>query len=126
MLLFLGQEQLQSKNISKKAHLDTLRRREKRQRSQAALLENSEELGRLNDNRIILVSETDDEEITDNDLSETDNKTQVMRNNNNGASKNNNNNRQAKRTTEVPMSSEHVVSNKTKVRGNNQRQVHGI
>ncbi len=125
MLLFLGQEQLQSKNIPKKAHLDTLRGREKRQRTRAALLENGEELARLNDNRIILVSETDDEEITDNDLSEADNKTQVMRNNNNDASKNNNN-RQAKRTTEVPISSEHVVGNKTKVRGNNQRQVHGI
>jgi hypothetical protein len=136
---------IQVKNSTKtpeKAHIDTLRRRERRQRNRSVILENSGEFGCLNDNRFILLSETD-EEGTDNDLSEAENETQAMKNNKQqkNLSKqvkqsidtrhhrvSNNNTRQTNPTTEVPISSEHViVINKNKQtkkeRGNNQRQV---
>ena len=61
----------QSNKISAKAHLDTLRRRERYQRSRAALLEECKDLGCLNDNRFILLFETDEEEEV-NDYSEVD------------------------------------------------------
>ncbi len=54
-----------SKKTTEKAHLDTLRRRERRQRSRVTLLEQSEEFGCLNDNRFILLSGTDDDSEVD-------------------------------------------------------------
>ena len=50
-------------------------------RSRAFLFKNSDELGLLSNNRFNLLSETDEEEGTDNDLSEASNKTQAIRNN---------------------------------------------
>ena len=56
----------QSNKTPEKAHLDTLRRRERRQRSRAVLPEESKDLGCLKDIRFILLSETDDEEEKEN------------------------------------------------------------
>jgi hypothetical protein len=68
-----NRDHIRSKKTPEKAHLDTLRRRERRQRTRTGSFENtSEELGRLNDNRFALLSETD-EEISDiDDQSEAD------------------------------------------------------
>ena len=128
-----------SKKTPEKAHLDTLRRRERRQNNRAVLFDNVTELGRLSNNRFNLLSETEEEKTDDDndDYSEADNDTQAMKKNkqqkhlskqrkpntdthNNGVSKY----RQANTTTEVPVRSEHVVGNKTKTRENNQRQIH--
>ena len=127
-----AQDRTRSKKTPEKAHLDTLRRRQRRQRSRATLLENSEELGLLNDNRFILLSETDEEENENNENSEADdnNKAQAMKNNKKpkplSKKAKKNANRQARTTTEVPINSEHVVGNnkKPKARGNNQRQIY--
>ncbi len=77
-------QRTQPKKTPEKAHLDTFQRRERCQRSRAALLEKSEELGRLTNNPFILLSDTD-EERTDADLSDNaDNKTQVTKKNKRG------------------------------------------
>ncbi|CAF5010076.1 unnamed protein product, partial [Rotaria sp. Silwood1] len=123
-----------TKKTPEKAHLDTLRRRERRQRNRAFLLEQSKELDRLSDNRFNLLSVTDDEE-TDKDLSEIDNEIETMKDNEQrNLSKQEKQNagtrmnvvskkRQVKTTTEVLINNEHVVSNKTNTRGNNQHQI---
>ncbi|CAF3359080.1 unnamed protein product [Rotaria socialis] len=134
-----------------RAHIDTIRRRERRERNRAFLSENTCEIGQLDDNRFKLLSETEGEE-TDNEFSETETETEttdihndkqqqqkinlskktkyhsdtlkdgVMNNNNN-----NNNNRQSRTTTDLHNNSEHVIGkNKIiKTRGNNQRITHG-
>jgi hypothetical protein len=129
------QQQERPKKTADKAHRDTLRRRERRQKGRVFSLENnSEELGRLNDNRFNLLSETDEEEETNNDdLPEASNRTQAMEQQNvskqgkpSTNTRNNavSRNKQVNTTTEVPINSEHVVSQNKKARGNNQRQVY--
>ncbi|CAF1548382.1 unnamed protein product, partial [Rotaria sp. Silwood1] len=123
-----GQKQ-KTKKSPEKAHLDTLRRRARRQEQRAALLEKSNELGCFNgNNRFSLLSEIDndnnnDEYTTDN--SKADNQTVAMKNYKRIKQKNlsRKQKRQTRTTTEVPMINEHVVNNNIKTRGNNQRQI---
>ena len=66
-----------------KAHTGTLSRRERRQTNRAVPPSHtSEGIGHLTDNRFNLLSETDEEEVTDNDHSEADEivKTSAMKN----------------------------------------------
>ncbi|CAF4925979.1 unnamed protein product, partial [Rotaria sp. Silwood1] len=116
----------QKKKTPEKAHLDTIRRRERHQKQRAIILEQSKELGRLSDNRFNLLLSLTDNEETDKELSEVDNGTETMKDNeqrnlskkekhNTGTQKNGvSKKRQAKTTTEVLI---------TNARGNNQRQV---
>ncbi|CAF5095420.1 unnamed protein product [Rotaria sp. Silwood1] len=123
-----GQKQ-KTKKSPENAHLDTLRRRARRQEQRAALLEKSNELGCFNgNNRFSLLSEIDndnnnDEDTTDN--SEADNQTVAMKNYKKIKQKNlsRKQKRQTRTTTEVPIINEHVVNNNIKTRGNNQRQI---
>lgn len=126
-----------SEKTPEKAHLDTIRRRERRQRHRIASHQDSEEeLGRLNDNRFVLLTDTD-EEGTGSDLSEADDdKAQAIQdkkhreavhkqaksNTDNSRKSAVSSNRQTRRTTAgVPRNSEHVVEPKSKARGNHQR-----
>ena len=113
-----------SKKTPEKARLDTIRRRERRQKNRAAARsDNSKDFILPNDNRFMLLSETDEgEETDDSDQtdSEVENEQQTMKNDQRK-------NRQVNTTTEVPVNSEHVVLNKSKQtnnkkRGNNQQQ----
>lgn len=130
---------IRSKKTPEKAHRDTIRRRDRRQKYRRALQTSVTELGRLNDNRFILLSdqsENDERETeTDNDLSEIDDnqseadkkamKTFKRQYKDLSNKRKNNNRRQANTTTEVPITGEHVVKNiKVKTYGNNQRQVY--
>ncbi|CAF2772715.1 unnamed protein product [Rotaria sp. Silwood2] len=129
-----GPKHSRTKKTSEKAHLDTLRIRERGQRNRAFLLEQSKELGRLSDNRFNLLSVTNDEE-TDKDLSGVDNEIEAMKDNEQrNLSKQEKQNagtrmnvvskkRQIKTTTEVLINNEHVVSKKTNTQGNNQHQI---
>ncbi|CAF4168747.1 unnamed protein product, partial [Rotaria sordida] len=121
-----GQKQ-KTKKSPEEAHLDTLRRRARRQKQRAALLEKSNKLDCFKDNnRFTLLSEMDDDNIN----SEADNQTEAMINNNNNNNKmkqknlsKKQKNRQARTTTEVPIIIEHVVNDNKKTRGNTQRQI---
>ncbi|CAF1591006.1 unnamed protein product [Didymodactylos carnosus] len=131
------EKQGRPKKSPEKAHIDTLRRRERCQRSRTILLEKSKELGCLNNNRLILFSETDDEEKTDNEHSDAydsnHNKTHAMNNNKqqkkitkrkqNTNTRNNGVRIQTKTTTEVPMNSEHGVGKRDNMRGINQHHI---
>ncbi|CAF1437452.1 unnamed protein product, partial [Rotaria sordida] len=117
-----------TKKSPEEAHLDTLRRRARRQKQRAALLEKSNKLDCFKDNnRFTLLSEIDDDNIN----SEADKQTEAMINNNNNNNKmeqktnlsKKQKNRQARTTTEVPIIDEHVVNNNKKTRGNTQRQI---
>ncbi|CAF3966241.1 unnamed protein product, partial [Rotaria sp. Silwood1] len=122
-----GQKQ-KTKKSPEKAHLDTLRRRARRQKQRAVLLEKSNELGCFNgNNRFSLLSEIDDDnnnEYTTGN-SEADNQTEAMKNKQKNLSKKQK--RQARTKTEVQVIDEHVVNNniktRGKTRGNHQRQI---
>ncbi|UJR18849.1 hypothetical protein I4U23_021977 [Adineta vaga] len=80
--------QSKKKKTSDKAHLNTLRRRERRQRNRAFLPnKRNEELGRLNDNRFIILSENDDDTEADNSEAEADNNNQIRAMNKNKSPK---------------------------------------
>jgi hypothetical protein len=112
-------------NTGKGYNLDTIRRRERRQRSRAVMLNSSKEFILPNDNRFIVLSETDEEGTDDIDQnhSEAESEEQAMKSNR----QQRNLLKQANTTTEVAISGEHVVMNKSKqpekTRGNNQQQV---
>ncbi|CAF1431667.1 unnamed protein product, partial [Rotaria sp. Silwood1] len=117
------------KKTPEKAHLDTLRRRARRQKQRAALLEKSTELRCLKDNnRFSLLSEIDDDNNDDytTDNSEADNQIEAIKDSKKIKQKNlsKKQKRQARTTTEVPIVNEHVVvNNNRKMRRNNQRQI---
>ncbi|CAF3746031.1 unnamed protein product [Rotaria sp. Silwood1] len=115
-----GPKRSHIKKTPEKAHLDTLRRRARRQKQRAALLEKSNELRCFKDNnRFSLLSEIDDDNNDDytTDNSEADNQIEAIKDSKKIKQKNLSK-KQARTTTEVP-----IVNNNRKTRRNNQRQI---
>ena len=129
------QQRMRPVKTPEKAHLDTVRRRERRQKHRVPSLEQSEVLGQLNENRFVLLTDTEGED-TDSAISEADEEIPAMndqiqeetlprqekhtndtRRNNGVTSK-----KQPATTIEVPKRREQIGHAKRQTRGNNQHQ----
>ena len=133
--LTTDQQRMRPVKTPEKAHLDTVRRRERRQKHRVPPPEESGVLGRLNDNRFVLLTDSKGED-TDSVLSEADEETPAMndqtrqetlsrqgkqtndtKRKNGVASK-----KQPATTIEVPKRREQIDHVKKRMRGNNQHQ----
>ncbi|CAF1545966.1 unnamed protein product [Adineta ricciae] len=117
-----NQQQKKSKKSPEKAHRDTLLRRQRRQKNRVAYRDQSNDLGRLSDNRFSILSNTDIDTDTDGRSdSEVANQTPTMNNNNNNNKQKSKqhqtkDNKMKNTTIEVLTNREHIGDNRNRLR----------